>query len=239
MQGRGADGWGAGDECSNGALRSRIVRWLAPCLCLAVVIVAVAWSGLVLNGSPDADSRADSQTVAAEQAGASNRGSDGLEHDAGDEEIGDAEERAAELAAQGDDRVADEAAGDAGSSSVDEALAALDRWVATGEDADGALDVRGQSEASISLTEDKGLIDTAGEVLRAYQSRETARLCSAGYLDLKGNAWGALVKDGRGWVDIAVVHAQEGDSASTVRIVRMRAATDAGGEGNDEATGTS
>lgn len=235
MRGRGADGWDAWDECSNGTLRSRIVRWLAPCLCLAVVIVAVAWSGLVLNGGPDADSRADGQTVAAEQAGASNRGGDGLEHAAGDEEAGDAEVRAAELAAQGDDRVADEAAGDAGSNSIDEVLAALDQWAVTGEDAASALDVRGQSEASISLTEDKGLIDAAGEVLRAYQSRGTARLCSAGYLDLKGNAWGALIKDGRGWVDIAVVHAQEGDRTSAARIVRMRAEPDVGGEENDEA----
>ncbi len=239
MRGRGAGGWSAEGEDSSGAFRLRMVRWLAPCLCLVVVIVAVAWGALALKDGYDTGSPSNDQTVATERAGALNRGSDDSVSAEDDEEAGDAEGRATELAAQGDGHVTDGAVGATGLSSIDEVLAALDRWATKDEDAAGVLDAQGQSEASTSFTEEKGLVEAAGEVLRAYQSRGTARLCSAGYLDLKGNAWGALVKDGRGWVDIAVVHAQEGDSASTVRIVRMRATADVGGERNDEAADAS
>ena len=74
---------------------------------------------------------------------------------------------------------------------------------------------------------DEGLVPAARSVLQVYQGVEGARLYSSGYLDLKGNAWGAIVQARSGCIDVVTVAVLEEDSASTVRAVRMFATDDA------------
>lgn len=43
------------------------------------------------------------------------------------------------------------------------------------------------------------MTEAAADMLRAYREVPTAQLALSGYLDIKGNVWGAIVRDGRGW----------------------------------------
>ena len=49
----------------------------------------------------------------------------------------------------------------------------------------------------------------------------TAQLALSGYLDIKGNVWGAIVRDGRGWVDMVTVAADAGDASYRLRVIRL------------------
>lgn len=77
--------------------------------------------------------------------------------------------------------------------------------------------------------EEGDLVDPASEVLRSYATQSTAVLETSGFLDIKGNVWGAIVLDTRGWVDIIYVTASDDASETVVRIARMT-----GGEGEEE-----
>ncbi|WP_302154358.1 hypothetical protein [uncultured Enorma sp.] len=90
-------------------------------------------------------------------------------------------------------------------------LAELDRDAST--QADG--------EASCVWTSAQPINELAADVLRVYQGVSGAQLMTSGYLDLKGNAWGAIVLDECGWVDIVTVVAEEGNEASTARVTRI------------------
>ena len=58
-------------------------------------------------------------------------------------------------------------------------------------------------------------------MLRAYREVPTAQLALSGYLDIKGNVWGAIVRDGRGWVDMVTVAADVGDASCRLRVIRL------------------
>lgn len=77
--------------------------------------------------------------------------------------------------------------------------------------------------------EEGDLVDPASEVLRSYATQPTAMLETSGYLDIKGNVWGAIVLDTRGWVDIIYVTTSDDASETVVRIARMT-----GGEREEE-----
>lgn len=77
--------------------------------------------------------------------------------------------------------------------------------------------------------EEGDLVDPASEVLRSYATQPTAMLETSGYLDIKGNVWGAIVLDTRGWVDVVYVTTSDDASETIVRIARMT-----GGEGEEE-----
>lgn len=104
-----------------------------------------------------------------------------------------------------------------------------DDVICEGVSADTFLDELGQRaessdepEMPLAWRSDDGLVTEATAVLEAYQDTPTAQLRVSGYLDLKGRAWGAIVQDARGWVDVVVVHAASDGSWSEVRLVRMQ-----------------
>lgn len=88
----------------------------------------------------------------------------------------------------------------------------------------------GEDERAVSWTESAGLTELAAEVIEAYRDEGSAVLLTSGYLDLKGNAWGGLVRSPRGWVDIVTVKSETDDSRSTARVVRLYAQDRDGGE---------
>ena len=96
-------------------------------------------------------------------------------------------------------------------------LRALDErsGVAVEPPADNAIAVR------LAWSEDRPMTEAAADLLRAYREVPTAQLALSGYLDIKGNVWGAIVRDGRGWVDIVTVAADAGDASCRLRAVRL------------------
>ena len=69
-------------------------------------------------------------------------------------------------------------------------------------------------------------------MLRAYREVPTAQLTLSGYLDIKGSVWGAIVRDGRGWVDMVTVAADTGDASCRLRAVRLVPQTISSKEGS-------
>ena len=65
------------------------------------------------------------------------------------------------------------------------------------------------------------MTEAAADMLRAYREVPTAQLALSGYLDIKGNVWGAIVRDGRGWVDMVTVAADTGDASCRLRVIRL------------------
>lgn len=96
-------------------------------------------------------------------------------------------------------------------------LQALDERAAgaTEPSADNAIAVR------LAWSEDRPMTEAAADLLRAYREVPTAQLALNGYLDIKGNVWGAIVRDGRGWVDMVTVAADAGDASCRLRAVRL------------------
>ena len=95
-------------------------------------------------------------------------------------------------------------------------LQALDERAASAESsADNTIAVR------LAWSEDRPMTEAAADLLRAYREVPTAQLALSGYLDIKGNVWGAIVRDGRGWVDMVTVAADAGDASCRLRAVRL------------------
>lgn len=96
-------------------------------------------------------------------------------------------------------------------------LQALDERAASATEpsVDNAIAVR------LAWSEDRPMTEAAADLLRAYREVPTAQLALSGYLDIKGNVWGAIVRDGRGWVDMVTVAADAGDASCRLRAVRL------------------
>lgn len=107
-------------------------------------------------------------------------------------------------------------------------LQALDERAAgaTEPSADNAIAVR------LAWSEDRPMTEAAADLLRAYREVPTAQLALNGYLDIKGNVWGAIVRDGRGWVDMVTVAADAGDASCRLRAVRLVPQTTESKEGS-------
>lgn len=75
--------------------------------------------------------------------------------------------------------------------------------------------------ARLAWSEGRPMTEAAADMLRAYREIPTARLALSGYIDIKGNLWGAVVRDDRGWVDMVTVAADEGDASCRLRAVRL------------------
>ena len=168
------------------------LRWLAPALCLICTACAL-WLGVALP------SKITSESALAQQSGPSAAWVDRAPGEESDNSERDSRE---------DEGVVPMEAGVIDTGSF---LAELDRDAST--QADG--------EASCVWTSAQPINELAADVLRAYQGVSGARLMTSGYLDLKGNAWGAIVLDECGWVDIVTVVAEEGNEASTARVTRI------------------
>lgn len=106
-------------------------------------------------------------------------------------------------------------------------LRALDERAASATEpsADNAIAVR------LAWSEDRPMTEAAADLLRAYREVPTAQLALSGYLDIKGNVWGAIVRDGRGWVDMVTVAADAGDASCRLRAVRLAPKTAGSKEG--------
>ena len=65
------------------------------------------------------------------------------------------------------------------------------------------------------------MTEAAADMLRAYREIPAAHLAMSGYIDIKGDLWGAIVRDDRGWVDMLTVAANEGDASCRLRAVRL------------------
>ena len=107
-------------------------------------------------------------------------------------------------------------------------LRALDErsGVAAEPPADNAIAVR------LAWTEDRPMTEAAADLLRAYREVPTAQLALSGYLDIKGNVWGAIVRDGRGWVDMVTVAADAGDASCRLRVARLVPKSEGSKEGS-------
>ena len=86
--------------------------------------------------------------------------------------------------------------------------------------------------ARLAWSEDRPMTEAAADMLRAYREVPTAQLALSGYLDIKGNVWGAIVRDGRGWVDMVTVAADTGDASCRLRAVRLAPQTISSKEGS-------
>lgn len=75
--------------------------------------------------------------------------------------------------------------------------------------------------ARLAWSEDRPMTEAAADMLRAYREMPTAHLALSGYIDIKGDLWGAVVRDDRGWVDMVTVAADEGDVSCRLRAVRL------------------
>lgn len=84
-------------------------------------------------------------------------------------------------------------------------------------------DLDGSTEASTAVewVENRGMVRVASALLKRYERLDSAVLETQGYLDLKGNVWGAIVSDRKGWVDMVTVMSNEADDEATVRVVRL------------------
>lgn len=175
-----------------GPCKTLRLRWLAPALCLICTACAL-WLGAALPP------KTTSESALAQQSGPSAAWIDRAPGEESDNSERDSRE---------DEGVVPMEAGVIDTGSF---LAELDRDATT--QADG--------EASCVWTSAQPINELAADVLRAYQGVSGARLMTSGYLDLKGNAWGAIVLDECGWVDIVTVVAEEGNEASTARVTRI------------------
>ena len=64
--------------------------------------------------------------------------------------------------------------------------------------------------------------DRGGRRHAACLPRDTyGASCLERHIDIKGNLWGAVVRDDRGWVDMVTVAADEGDASCRLRAVRL------------------
>lgn len=89
------------------------------------------------------------------------------------------------------------------------------------EDASAASAASADGLATVGWDDGAALPDAAAGVLEAYAGEGACALAASGYLDLKGDAWGAVVRGAAGWVDIVSVSARE-DGSSSVRVTRVR-----------------
>lgn len=77
-----------------------------------------------------------------------------------------------------------------------------------------------ESCASVEFEGRASLPVLAEDVLRAYARTGTASLVASGYLDLKGNVWGAVLRERTAWCDVLLVTTED-DAVSRVRVTRV------------------
>ncbi len=212
---RGASELG-GSKAARGRERLR-GRWLAPMLCVlaaacALVLGAELFSGAIGGLAPD-----QAEPALQAQAGSSRAAE-------GSDASGDEAEPKGDREAGSDAAAGAGLAGESDAASVDAStfLSVLER--------SAAADAQG--DASCAWTADEPIDELASDVLRAYRATPGCQLMTSGYLDLKGNAWGGIVLNAEGWVDVIVVAAEEGDASSTARIARMSASSAPEGTGS-------
>ncbi len=214
------DARGAGEPAGSKATRGRERlrgRWLAPMLCVLAAACALVLGAGLFSGAIDELAPDQAEPALQTQAGSS-RAAEGADAPSAAGEAEDNPEAGSAGAAT--DAPADEL--DADAVDVSTFVSVLER--------SAAADVQG--DASCAWTADEPIDELASDVLRAYRATPGCQLMTSGYLDLKGNAWGGIVLNAEGWVDVIVVAAEEGDVSSTARIARMSASSAPEGTGS-------
>lgn len=95
-------------------------------------------------------------------------------------------------------------------------------------------DLEDDGVGSVGWTVAGDLVEPVEGILEAYRDAGGASLVASGYLDLKGNLWGAVVRGDDEWVDVVVVSAAEDAGETRVRVARLHADEQGG---RDEAMG--
>lgn len=73
---------------------------------------------------------------------------------------------------------------------------------------------------SVAWTKHDVLPVVAEQVLDSYRDAGGVKLVSAGYVDMKGRVWAALLQGDGAWVDVVAVSTED-DTASEVRVARL------------------
>lgn len=200
-------------------LSTRALRLLAPALCLATVVAACSLVPMAQTGGAGSAGSAAGSSLAA-QAGSADA-------DAGPEPEGSPPR---EGESPGDPPAAQEAGSGSTPEGAPEAPSAGGASSATfmGELEEAAARTD-DPQVGIAWEEPRGLAPVAGDILDRYAACGTARLATSGFIDIKGNVWGAVIEDGRGWVDVVTVTEAPDGASSTARVIRM---LPRGGEGS-------
>ena len=94
--------------------------------------------------------------------------------------------------------------------------AAEERRASPAAPADGSA-----SEVGVAWSVEAEVDVLAEEVVEQYRGVPGASCAASGYLDLKGDVWGAVIRGGS-WVDVTVSSALDADGTrSTARVVRL------------------
>lgn len=200
-------------------LSTRALRLLAPALCLATVVAACSLMPMAqTGGTGSAGGTAGSSLTAQEgsvdaDAALQPEGSPPWEG----ESPGDTP--AAEEAGSGSTTEGAPETPSAGGASSATFMGQLEEAAARTDD----------PQVGIAWEEPRGLAPVAGDILDRYAACGTARLATSGFIDIKGNVWGAVIEDGRGWVDVVTVTEAPDGASSTARVIRM---LPRGGEGS-------
>lgn len=90
--------------------------------------------------------------------------------------------------------------------------------------------------AGLSWVEPLPADDLARKVIDAYRAEQGTSLVTSGYLDLKGNVWGAVVVKSGMWSDIVVISQMDGDEGSGQSLARISRLSSEGWTDADEET---
>lgn len=200
-------------------LSTRVLKLLAPALCLATVVAACSLVPMAQTGGAGSAGSAAGSSLAA-QAGS-------VDADAGPGPEGSPPREGGSL---GDTPAAQEAGSGSTPEGAPEAPSAGGVSSATfmGE-LEKAAARTDDPQVGIAWEEPRGLAPVAGDILDRYAACGTARLATSGFIDIKGNVWGAVIEDGHGWVDVVTVTEAPDGASSTARVIRM---LPRGGEGS-------
>ena len=105
----------------------------------------------------------------------------------------------------------------ASESSADTFLSDLE----TASASSGQIEGTACSTRAVTWHDDRDLPVCAEDVVAAYRDAGSCELICGGYVDIKGNVWGAIVRRQPDWVDIVYITVEEGGERSTARIVRL------------------
>lgn len=91
------------------------------------------------------------------------------------------------------------------------------------EDLEGAAtkaEATSAAACTASWEESRALPAVASDLLEVYREAGAASPVVSGYLDLRGNAWAAVMQGTAGWSDVVLVRTED-DTASSVRVTRL------------------
>lgn len=83
----------------------------------------------------------------------------------------------------------------------------------------------GGGAVSVAWRSDGDVVEVSSRIVERYRDEESSSsVVASGYLDMSGNAWGALLWDGESWADVVLVTQSDVEQGTAIRVVRMVAA---------------